>query len=314
MELLPFRMPPYARTVWASKDIKDVWKPKLNQAARAYSSLERLTVIHGLRRATTLHVTEQDMMHQMQRLAQEGLSYVPMLQVGAYSGFAHTHPPVIPGKPWTYYGAIAKHAEDAHAFAAASAHTEETQGNQIDHEAIGKLLGYPDCCRNFFNNVWGAGYIDPIWQQAENCKPENLLKREEHLIQIGNTIPPETSVMLRYIGIRVLPHIPCSHDCQHSLQMAKDWVQLGRDVKLDGLEELMEFLNLPVEWDCMKGIAYVSTPIFKIETNSMTCYPKYVVQKEGTLRPKESPGGLKFPHIPIGSEKYAHLFGAKSNC
>jgi hypothetical protein len=90
--------------------------------------------------------------------------------------------------------------------------------------------------------------------------------------------------------------------------MAQDWVQLGLDLKLEGMDELLELLNLPVEWNCLKGIAYISTPLFKIETNSMTCYPTYIVQKEGSLRPKGTPNGLKFPFIPMGSEKYAHLF------
>lgn len=308
MELLPFQMPPYARTVWASDGLKKEWLPKMELAARAYQELEQLTVMHGLRECTTLHTTANSIMHDTQAMAKRGLAYVPILQVGSYGGFAHTHPPVVDGRPWTYYGAVGKTPEAARAFAAASAMTIEAEGKEVDHAAIGELLGYPPCCREFFNRVWGAGYIDPIWQQAENCKDDIVVNREDHLIQLSVDLPPETSVMLRYIGLRVLPHIPCSLDCPRSTQMAKDWVQVGRDEKLEGIEELMEFLQMPVEWDCLKGIAFISTPIFKIETNSMTCFPRHVVQKEGSLRPKGTPGGLKFPWIPMGSEKYAHLF------
>lgn len=295
MQLLNFSMPPFARIVYASKDIKEKWEPRVNKAAQAYSNLERETVVHGLRSCHTEHIQQQHMMPHLQALAKKGLTFVPIQAVGSYSGFSHYHPPVIEGKPWAWYGAVGNTPESAWEFADASSATYESTGKSIDHRRIGNLLGYPTCCQDFFDKEWRAGFIDPVWQEAENCKPENVKKRSEHHIRLKSTIPYETSVMLRYIGVRILPHIPCSHDCQHSVKMAKDWVQLGRDLKLEGLDYLLEILQFPIEWDCLKGMAYVSTPIFKVETNSMTCYPKHVVQKEGTVYPEEAPKGLKFP-------------------
>jgi hypothetical protein len=314
MKLLDFSMPPFARTVWASQEIEKEWRPKLALASQAYERLEYETVVHGLRACTTAHCTPDDMVRRIQFYAKKGLMYHPLQQVGAYTGFAHTHPPVIPGKPWTWFGVVAKDPLDAYTFAEASALTEDSAGKEIDHSTIGTLLGYPECCRKFFTDVWAAGYVDPVWQQAENCEGEYVVKKEEHLIQLSKETPWETSPLLRYIGVRIMPHIPCSHDCKPSLVIARSWLDLGRELAIPGMEELEQFLRMPVEWDCLKGIAYVSTPIFKIETNSMTCYPRHVVQKEGTFRPKSGAKGLKFPFIPLGSDKFAHLFGGGSGC
>lgn len=314
MQLLDFEMPPFARMVWSSKEVEEEWAPKVSLAAKAYNQLEYESVIHGLRACTTAHAPSDKLVPCTQSYAKRGLMYHPLKQVGAYSGFAHTHQPVIQGQPWTWYGVVAKNPKDAYAFAEASAMTEDTQGKPIDHDMIGELLGYPKCCREFFTNVWGAGYVDPVWQQAENCSEDSFIKKEDHLIQIGANTPWETSPLLRYIGVRIVPQIPCSHDCKHSLETAHNWLALGEELKVEGLTELRELLQMPVEWDCLKGIAYVSTPIFKIETNSMTCYPRHVVQKEGTFRPKGGAKGLKFPFIPLGSDKFAHLFGAKGGC
>jgi len=295
MELLDFSMPPFARIVWASKLLKEAWEPRLNKAAKAYHDLEKLTVVHGLRSCHTEHIPQQHMVSQLQSLAKQGLTFAPIQAVGSYSGFSHYHPPVVDGKPWAWYGAVGNTPQSAWEFANASSATDESRHLPIDHRKIGTLLGYPTCCQDFFSTVWKAGYMDPVWQEAENCRPENVKKKSQYHIRLKSTIPYETSVMLRYIGIRILPHIPCSHDCQHSAKMAKDWVQLGRDLKLEGIEDLLEILQFPIEWDCLKGTAYVSTPIFKVETNSVTCYPKHVIQKEGTIYPQNAPKGLKFP-------------------
>lgn len=312
MKLLDFSMPPFARIVWASKETQGEWEPKFKKAARAFSILEQESVVHGLRACTTAHIEPERMIPFMQELSKKGLIFQPMRQVGAYTGFAHAHPPVIEGLPWTWYGVVSKDPQNGYAFAHASSHTEDTMNTPIDHCAIGDLLGYPKCCQTFFNDVWGAGYIDPIWQQADSCREEYVVNKEEYLIQLKKDTPWETSSMLRYIGIRLVPHIPCSHDCDHSYAMAQSWLQLGKDLSVEGMEELEQFLRMPIEWDCLKGTAYVSTPIFKLETNSMTCYPRHVVQKEGTFLPSGKAKGLKFPFIPMGSEKFAHLFGGKS--
>ncbi|MDP5273699.1 hypothetical protein [Chengkuizengella axinellae] len=292
MELLQFEheIPPFARMSWVSKEVKDQWEARMQKACKVYSRLELETVKHGIRDCTTRHISGNNLEYEMEQLAKDGLVFLPIRKVGTYSGFAHKHPPVLQGKPWAYYGVVSKEPEKAWLFSHSS-----NNNSKVDHETIGQLLGYPKCCRDFFDSVWLDGYIDPVWQQALNSKEENIKNKKEQFIRVKDTVNHENNVMLRYIGVRIVPNIPCSLDCSHSLENARKWIELGKELNLEGVDDLIYLLKLPVEWDCQKGIAYISTPLFKIETNSMTCYPKHVVQKEGTEFPKGTPLGNKFP-------------------
>lgn len=292
MKLLDFEIPSFSRMSWVSKAVKDEWEPKLLKARSAYSELELESVTHGLRKCVIRNVSPDYLIAFMDKLAERQLVFLPIRKVGGSSEYAHRYTSAKEGSSWKWYGVVAKSYEDASKLKSLVLEDEEN----IDHEAIGELLGYPKCCTHFFTEKWGAGYIDPVWQEAENVASAHVLKKEDHLIKVSHELPYETNLMLRYIGIRLVPHIPCSLDCKDTAHMASSWMNLGRELGIDGLNELEEFLRLPVQWDCLKGIAYVATPLFKIETNSMTCYPNYVVQRMGTFYPKYLPRGLSFPY------------------
>lgn len=291
MKLLDFNVPPFVRINYASAEIKEKWEPKIRKAEKVYYALELQTVIHGIRRATTRHVRPEELDYFVRELARMGLYFLPIHRVGVYKGFAHTMPPVEDGKPYTFYGVVAKRLEDAELFY----DCHKPGDAKIDHSTIGDLLGYPKCCQEFFNTVWASGYIDPVWQQAERLSDEYIKTKTETKIVVKDNIYHELSPMLRYIGVRFVPHIPCSLGCEHSAQMVKDWVQLARDLKLDGTDDLINLLHMPISWDALKGIAVIRTPLFKVTTNSVACYPKYVVEKHGDFYPEGVPTGLTFP-------------------
>lgn len=296
MKLLNFQMPPFARIQYVTQEIKEMWEPRVAKAMKAYYDLEILTVQAGIRACTTRHIPPQNLEAEMAKFARMGLYWLPITRVGAYSGFAHTHPPVIEGRPWTFYGVVSNSLESALAFVDAS--------NNLNHDTLGKLLGYPDCCREFFDKVWGAGYVDPIWQQAMNAhgttaRVESSIEDDKpdsyKVIHLTNDVSHMAVSMLRYIGVRAVPHIPCSMDCEHTKEIARQWIGLGFEKDVEGIDDLVKLLTLPTEWDCLKGVAVVSTPLFKISTNSVTCFPRHLVRKEGTWYPEEAPSGLKFP-------------------
>lgn len=294
MKLLRFRMPPFARVMWVSKQAKETWEPKIQVAASTYTQLERLTVIEGLRQCMTTHFYPETLGDGMRALARDGLVFLPLVRVGSYQGFAHSHPPVIEGRPWSYYGVCARSLADAEAFAHA---TEKS-----DHATMGRLLGFPPCCIEFFNTVWLSGYIDPVWHAAVRCQCEHVKEQSPTHIRLNASVPHEIFPGLRYIGIRLISHLPCALDCHPSQKIASNWKAVGQKAGLEGITVLEEILHWPVEWDCLKGIALVSTPAFRIATNSIPCYPRYVVQKEGTRYPDGVPRGLKFPwHPPAGA-------------
>ena len=65
-----------------------------------------------------------------------------------------------------------------------------------DDATVGDLLGYPPCCRAFFLKTWAAGALDTTAQMAGT----------------GNG-PIECNILGRWMGVRFVPHLPCSWDC-----------------------------------------------------------------------------------------------------
>ena len=247
---------PFARVQWKDPESRQEWEPILKQAVEAYNAAELETVRRGWRRCTTQHFNPNSMTEDIKRL--KGLAYLPITRVGVYQGFAHKHPAVVEGKPWNYYGVVGKTAEDAWAF------VEATRTG--DHRAMGDLLGYPKCCQDFFSTVWMAGFIDPVYQAAERTEGAKIA---------GNTVVIPSSATfdgMRYVGVRMVPHLPCSFSCKGSREMAEKW-QL-----LEGMDTVAKLLNLPIAWSCLNGIAIVSTQFFRISTNSNPCYPLHCVE------------------------------------
>ena len=280
-------MPPFARTQWVSTTARNAWEPRIHKASSCYHELEIATIQAGLRRATTTHLNPQNLSAEIRMWARRGLAVIPTTAVGAYSGLAHSHPPVIEGKRWSWYAPVGKTPADAEAFAHAS--------DIGDHRAIGDLLGYPRCCQDFFSTVWMDGYVDPVWQACIDTSPEHVAEKTDTYLRLKNTCHHELFDGLRYNGVRLVPQLGCSMDCKPSIKLAEDWIQVARDENIDGLEELMLLLQMPVRWSCLKGIAIVDTPIYRIVTNSMPCYPEYVVEKEGLFVPEEGTKALRFP-------------------
>lgn len=214
---------PYARTLWVTEEARNYWKPKIDAASAAFHKLETLTVFHGVRRVFTTHFSPENLVDGMKELAKKGLVFLPLHRVGTYTGFAHYHPPVEPGKPWTYYGVVGK-LSDALEFAVAT--------EVGDHKAMGELLGYPGCCTEAFNTVWRAGYIDPIWQAGEASYEEaperfEVFEPENRFMRLKPV--PESLPVLRYIGIRLVSHIPHSLTCEASIKVAEGIREVAKE-------------------------------------------------------------------------------------
>jgi len=263
MKLLPIDIEPFARIQWPSEAAKREYGSKIQAASAAYYDLELRTVEAGMRQCTTRHVAPDDIGRVARDLARRGLTLLPLTRVGTYSGFAHRHPPVVPGRPWNWYCVVGISAAACEQFAAAS--------DAGDHAAIGRLLGYPECCLQFFKDVWiGQRIIDPIFEQAAAYR----LEHDGQRAVLDDTARPELGVHLRYIGVRLVPHLPCSYSCGPSLDMARQWLGMTGAAG----EVITELLGLPYRWSCYKGIAIVDTPAFRIVTNSTPRWPEVSVE------------------------------------
>ena len=168
--------------------------------------------------------------------------------------------------------------------------------------AIGELLGFPECCREFFSRVWIAEeYLDTTWPMAVNSISEGFAQREADVITVqeGN---PAANILLRWASVRLVPSLPCSFACEDSLtlgDMMRDvMIENGHEAEVGWLEQL---LSMPVEWSALHGIAEIKTPLFVVSTRTDLTATKYVVRKQGTFYPEEGATGLVFPFS--GSDK-----------
>lgn len=284
-------MPPFVRTVWVSPEAQRHHGEKVSRALSAYHELEYLTVKHGVRPCMTRHFRPDELPVKMREVVQDGLVFMPLQQVGSYRGFAHYHPPVEPGKPYTFYGVIGK-PEDALLF------QEATRTG--DHVTMGRLLGYAPCCTEFFDKVWRQeGYIDPVFQAAENALSHPGNVREGNTIVLGEYSQLVLSV-LRYLGVRITANIPCSPTCKQSHNNALAWLELGQQLKVDGVEELLDLLRMPMEWSVKNGIARILTPVFTLVTNSMWPTETHTVRFLGHVSAEDVPfaaQGTVFPYV-----------------
>jgi hypothetical protein len=82
--------------------------------------------------------------------------------------------------------------------------------NENKHKKLGILLGYPECCAEFFEKHF-----------EEESKKQNdytlaTLKNSE-----GFQFPYLTNIASRHFDLTLLNHFPCNFNCKHSIELAK---------------------------------------------------------------------------------------------
>jgi len=113
-------------------------------------------------------------------------------------------------------------------------------------ETIGVLLGYPSCCREFFAREW---------------------KRDTTLAMRTVDGPWQSNILLRWIGIRLVGHLPCSGTCAETYRLARTFESAARSMGL-AIEEIEELLQLPVTFDARNGLAIVDAGPFRFQTST----------------------------------------------
>lgn len=105
-----------------------------------------------------------------------------------------------------------------------------------DDSAVGQLLGFPACCNQFFEKTWvEEKFIDTTGSMALNTQTDS--ENNETTREIKNAL--EANILWRWMGIRAVPHLPCSFDCQSTISFAKTLLAIGRDA---GYDSEMEWL------------------------------------------------------------------------
>lgn len=270
---------PQTRIVYWNKELQALWEPRVKRVRKLYGDAEIATMVTGMRRVYVYHINSERFEESYAFLRKNGLVFFPTNKSAIYSGFSHRHLPVKKGEPFTLYGAAVR-ADDLEA---GELFTEYSTGEETNHVGIAELLGYPKCCSEFFAETWSKVSIDPMYEAAMNTtEDKNASKLDvENVSGIALNVHPYCNNMLRYFGMRITPHLPCSMQCEETIKWGEEWIEIMRQIDDEATDWVIELLSIPLTWDCYKGVAIVDTPLFRGTTNSDMTPTKKVVKNLG---------------------------------
>lgn len=284
MELLKdFDLDNFGRRVWLNQKAKNEWEPVLSEALYLLQEMEVESVVRGQRPCSWQTVEEEYHSRFQSEWERKGLVSTVVRKVGRVQGFTNKHYPVREGEPAMFCCILSKNVDDLEAFRKAV--------EQEDDYTMGILLGYPECCCRFFVDVWLKGYQDPIWQAALNS---SNVDKNSHYIKVKSH--GLFNPVLRFLSVRIAFHIPCSFDCQGTMKIIKERLELAKEINPVLIDKLMKLLRMPISWDCYHGIALVRTPMVYAVVPSCGSAERFVVEFEGDYIPSEAERGLVYPN------------------
>lgn len=234
-------LPDFTRTQWATPVERAWWLPLLQEASTAYVELERLAVVHGLRKACWQNIHPDTLVSMTEWARQHHILCVPTNIIRRTSGYSNNSETIRPG--------------DAYDYRCLFIRPEWYEGLKFStDDERGYLLGYPACCRAHFDATWGKGQVDSTYEQVRNSVYSVAL---------------EPHTLLRSLGVRLVSHMPCSFNCHHSAEIAQDTIKLAEKTGYnEQVKILQEVMKWPIHWTRLFGIAEYVTPALKITTRS----------------------------------------------
>lgn len=259
-------MPEFVRTAWVSPALQAQWEPRLQLITRAWRELEVLAVAAGLRDVALLRRSPEALASDSSTWNRAGLSYRILGTEDAPTTYAARSKRATPGSAFVFVIAVWRGDRGADFVA---------HWNRSDSAAMGELLGYPRCCTVAFHSFWETeGLCDNTWQAAVG----RSVVSASH-IHIAADGPWEARTTWRWLGVRLVPHLPCTFDCKDSLRLGRQFVALGNRLGFEPeVEWARELLMMPLRYSALHGIAEVRTPIVKFVTNTDATAREYVVE------------------------------------
>jgi hypothetical protein len=281
MERLDFVLPDFTRILWGNVNVRKIWEPRINKIKQVWEDVERL------RESSLQFVSPEGLIDLSLTMKNLGKVVVPLDRQGYSNSYSSSNVPVEEGKPFLYRVAIT---------------TPERSGDWLEvydrlkyntryNEGVGILLGYPNCCIEFFKRVWvDEKFIDTTWEMSFNTtvrpymtEPEEKYSRLNSTTIEGHNIV--NNILLRWAGVRYVSHLPCSFNCVETERIGKEnrekiigCIENGKEIA----SWMDELLSMPIKWSALHGIAEVITPLFKVVTRTDATGEEYVVKLSGT--------------------------------
>jgi 2-polyprenyl-3-methyl-5-hydroxy-6-metoxy-1,4-benzoquinol methylase len=274
MKRLDFVLPEWTRIIWNSNSAKSVWEPRISQISKAFLNIEKNTVLQSIKPSWLTAMSPDEYAQTATSLEHTDFVVHALNKMPVSTSYTSSPQKYIEGQPFNYRVVLTKQSLLTDWITA-----WDTNNNHM----IGHLLGFPKCCQDFFKSHWiDQQFLDTSW-------PMSLT---------GTHGPKECNILLRWLGVRAVSHLPCNFNCNETYQIARkniDWAyQNGYAQEMEWLEEMLDW---PVQWSALHGIAEIRTPILKISARTDATADLVVVDKQGFSYPAEGSSGTKFPYI-----------------
>jgi len=286
-------LPEWTRWAWASMTEREYWYPIFKKLSNLRDHIEWLTLIEGVRPAIYQSVDPKHLFEKMNVAMKNGFSVIPIAQIQKNEGYSSGSENFDISSGWNYRVIITKQE-----------HANEIINipNLADNNAkLGEILGYPKCCQDFFLRTWGSGQVDTTWDQyAETGSADG---------------PVEANMLWRWMGVRWVSHLPCSFQCQATVDIGRQTREIMRKHGLvEEIKAIDTILSWPTKWSGINGIAEIVGPCLKVSTRTDWAPPsdkRWFERKGGYLKPTKniwednkfsSYQGMIDAHAPIISE------------
>lgn len=223
---------------WSSPGARDTWRPILDKARAGWGELEPLSVSEGLRDSALFILSIRELVEATRGAQSQGLRVTVLGESVRVEGYSAN----VPSAGGTSGVRVAIHRPGL-----------ESQWLKVwedqDDEGIGTLLGFPPCCIEFFSRVW---------RTERRQDPTPFM---EGLEEPGD---PKANILFRWLGVRLVPHMPCSFVCKETERQATAMASLARSKGLDDeVTAIEQVLAQPVKYSALHGIGMIETPSFR---------------------------------------------------
>lgn len=281
----PQSLPEWTRVQWASEAVEALWRPRLARIQAAWQAVERATV-GELREACRQTVTSEELPALTTLAAAYGLVCQILRRVAPAPHYRTSAAPApAPGAPAAYDVAITTRA---------AALAWQRAWAAQDDMTLGLLLGYPRCCLEAYRARWmQAGWRDLTWLQA--VETTGAQEFGPHMVSLVASATPsraahvvEANLLWRWLGVRWVPHLPCTWNCAATRRLGQRWRGRVYAVDAEAGAWIDDLLEGPAQWSAWHGIAEIETPLCRVSAWTDATAERIVVRWPGRRQPEGS--------------------------
>lgn len=150
-----------------------------------------------------------------------------------------------------------------------------------DDKLQGKLLGYQDCCVEFFTKHYINEKIDDltIYQQLNTEGVLTQPHNDKHLFIPITKSHSYLNHIYNSIGVKWVEYMPHSFDCKKSIQRQKKYKKIqkenGFSVQQDWMDEI---LSMPYIYQIIDGVGYIKNKLFDLAIESNQELNGYILE------------------------------------